>query len=164
MWERSHLTTACMACQPLCGRKFPQSVCNLQKCVVKFDQIGGEHMFTGEKVSTFRERFTQLVDESNKSLSQLSRELHISNQTLSAWRTGVRSPKEPTIIAVADYFKVNVKWLMGFDVVKKVNRHMIISNSELFRKIIMNMDASDYETVMNIFEKTEMRMRENGKL
>lgn len=121
-------------------------------------------MFTGEKVSTFRERFAQLVDESHKSLSQISRELHISNQTLSAWRTGARSPKEPTIIAVADYFKVNVKWLMGFDVVKKENRHMIISNSELFRKIIMNMDASDYETVMNIFEKTEMRMRENGEL
>ena len=119
-------------------------------------------MFTGKKVATFQERFKQIVDESGKSLTQLSKELHISNQTLSAWRIGTRSPKEPTIIAVADYFGVNVKWLMGFDVVKKANRHMIISNSDLFRKIIMGMEPEDYETVMRIFEKTEIAMREKG--
>jgi transcriptional regulator with XRE-family HTH domain len=121
-------------------------------------------MFTGEKVATFQERFSQLVEESGKSLVQLSKELHISNQALSTWRTGLRSPKEPTIIAVADYFKVNVQWLMGFDVVKKSNRYIIISNSEIFRKIINAMTPSDYETVMRIFEKTEIAMRERGEL
>ena len=121
-------------------------------------------MFTGEKVSTFQERFSQLVEESGKSLLQLSKELHISNQALSTWRTGIRSPKEPTIIAVANYFGVNVQWLMGFDVIKKANRHVIVSNSDIFRKIIMNMTPSDYETVMNIFEKTEIAMREKGEL
>lgn len=121
-------------------------------------------MFTGEKVSNFQERFSQLVEESGKSLLKLSKELHISNQALSSWRTGVRSPKEPTIIAVANYFGVNVQWLMGFDVVKKANRHIIISNSDLFRKILMAMEPSDYETVMKIFEKTELAMRERGEL
>ena len=121
-------------------------------------------MFTGKKVSNFQERFSQLVDESGKSLLKLSKELHISNQALSSWRTGVRSPKEPTIIAVANYFSVNVQWLMGYDVVKKSNRHIIISNSELFRKIIMNMTPEDYETVMRIFEKTEQMLREKGEL
>lgn len=121
-------------------------------------------MFTGEKVSNFQERFSQLVEESGKSLLKLSKELHISNQALSSWRTGVRSPKEPTIIAVANYFGVNVQWLMGFDVVKKANRHIIISNSDLFRKILMAMEPADYETVMKIFEKTELAMRERGEL
>ena len=115
-------------------------------------------MFTGKKISNFQQRFTQLVEESGKSLLQLSKELHISNQALSSWRTGVRSPKEPTIIAVANYFHVNVEWLMGFDVVKKQNRHIIISNSEIFRKIIMGMSPEDYETVMKIFEKTEIEI------
>ena len=95
---------------------------------------------------------------------KLSKELHISNQALSTWRTGQRSPKEPTIVAVADFFNVNVQWLMGFDVVKKANRHIIISNSELFRKIIMGMEPEDYETVMKIFEKTETAMKERGEL
>ena len=121
-------------------------------------------MFTGKRVSTFQERFSQLVDESGKSLLKLAKELHMSNQTLSAWRTGVRSPKEPTIIAVANYFGVNVGWLMGFDVIKKANRHIIVSNSELFRKILMAMTPEDYETVMKIFEKTEIAMRERGEL
>ena len=121
-------------------------------------------MFTGKKVSTFQERFSQLVDESGKSLLKLSKELHISNQALSTWRTGIRSPKEPTIISVANYFGVNVQWLMGFDVVKKANRHIIISNSEMFRKIIMHMEPEDYETVMRIFEKTETKMKENGEI
>ena len=121
-------------------------------------------MFTGQKVSNFQERFSQLVEESGQSMLKLSKELHMSNQALSAWKTGVRSPKEPTIIAVADYFNVNVQWLMGFDVVKKANRHIIISNSDLFRKIIMNMSREDYETVMKIFEKTETQMKERGEL
>ena len=121
-------------------------------------------MFTGKKVSTFQERFTQLVNESGKSLLKLSKELHISNQALSTWRTGVRSPKEPTIIAVADYFHVNVQWLMGFDVIKKANRHIIVSNSEIFRKILLAMEPEDYETVMRIFEKTEIAMKERGEL
>ena len=121
-------------------------------------------MFTGKQVSNFQERFSQLVDESGKSLVQLSKEIHMSNQALSTWRTGQRTPKEQTIIALADFFNVNVGWLMGFDVVKKANRHIIIQDSELFRKIIMGMERNDYETVMRIFEKTELAMRERGEL
>ena len=121
-------------------------------------------MFTGKRVSDFQHRFSQLVEESGKSLLQLSKEIHISNQALSTWRTGQRTPKEPTIVAVADFFNVNVGWLLGFDVVKKANRHIIISNSELFRKIIMGMEPEDYETVMKIFEKTEYNMRMRGEL
>ena len=120
-------------------------------------------MFTGLKVSTFQERFTQLVEESGKSLLKLSKDLHISNQALSTWRTGQRSPKEPTIIAVADYFNVNVQWLMGFDVIKKANRYIIVSDSKLFRKILNGMTPEDYETVMKIFENTEIAMRERGE-
>ena len=121
-------------------------------------------MFTGQKVSNFQERFSQLVEESGKSLLKLSKELHMSNQALSTWKTGLRSPKMPTIMAVAEYFGVNVEWLLGFDVVKKANRHIIISNSDLFRKIIMGMTPQDYETVMKIFEKTETAMKERGEL
>ena len=132
--------------------------------MVVFDQFkGGMLMFTGKKVSNFTERFSQLVEESGKSLVQLSKEIHMSNQALSTWRTGQRTPKEPTIIALANHFNVNVGWLMGFDVVKKANRYIIISDSDLFRKILMGMTPEDYETVMKIFEKTEISMKERGE-
>ena len=71
------------------------------------------------KVATFRERITELLDECDQTASVLAKNLHVSRQTLSAWKTGVRSPKEPTIIAIARYFGVNELWLMGFDVQKK---------------------------------------------
>jgi len=74
------------------------------------------------KVTTFKERFSDLLDGSDKTLMELSKELHVSNQTLSAWKLGTRSPKEPTIIAIANHFHVSVEWLMGFNVPKQGNQ------------------------------------------
>ena len=70
------------------------------------------------KVTTFKERFGQLLDESEKTMTDLSKELHVSNQTISAWKLGTRSPKEPTVIAIANHFRVSVEWLLGFNVPK----------------------------------------------
>ena len=122
----------------------------------------------GKKIQTFQERFSTLVDESEKTLTQLSKELHMSNQTLSAWRNGTRSPKEPTIIAIAEYFDVDVRWLMGFDVEKESNRKeqrkVVIPDSNLFRKLIFAMSPTDYTTMMQIFERTERKLKEKGEL
>ena len=71
-----------------------------------------------EKISTFRERFVELCESSGKTNTELAKELHVSNQTISAWKTGVRSPKEPVVESIANYFRVSPKWLMGFDVNK----------------------------------------------
>lgn len=123
-------------------------------------------MYTGLKVSNFQERFTELVAESGKSLLKLSKELHISNQTLSAWRTGTRSPKPPTVTAVADYFNVSVKWLYGFDVEKSTfnPKNILNRDSDLIKKVIVNMSPDDFTLVQQIFEKTELAMRERGEL
>ena len=123
-------------------------------------------MYTGLKVSNFQERFTELVAESGKSLLKLSKELHISNQTLSAWRAGTRSPKPPTVTAVANYFNVSFKWLYGFDVEKNVfNPNNILNkDSDLIKKVIINMSPDDFTLVQSIFEKTEIAMRERGEL
>lgn len=124
-------------------------------------------MYTGKKTKTFKDRFAQLVEESEKTAMELSKELHVSVQTVSAWKLGVRSPKEPAIIAIANHFHVSVKWLMGFDVEKEEQieqSSVVIPDTDLFRKIIMNMSPSDYRIVMQIFEKTETDMREKGIL
>lgn len=72
-----------------------------------------------EKISTFRERFVELCESSGKTNTELAKELHVSNQTISAWKTGTRSPKEPVVGAIANYFHVSPKWLIGFDVKKE---------------------------------------------
>lgn len=73
---------------------------------------------SGKKVSTFRERFTELVVSSGKSQSSIADEFHVAKQTISAWITGQSSPRSPVLSALADYFGVSVAWLMGFDVPK----------------------------------------------
>ena len=117
-------------------------------------------MYTKQKVSTFRDRFSELVNESKKTTVALAKELHVSNQTVSAWKTGTRSPKEPTIIAIAKYFKVNVSWLMGFDVEKYTEeKTSMIPDLDTFKKIFLAMTPDDSATVMRIFEKTELAMK-----
>lgn len=79
------------------------------------------------KVSTFRERFYELISSGDKTMKDFSKDLHVSNQTISAWKTGARSPKEPTIIAIANHFGVSVQWLMGFDVPKHIRPELNLS-------------------------------------
>lgn len=73
---------------------------------------------TGKKISTFRERFSELCNSNPRNDTLIAEELHVSKQTISAWKAGTRSPKSPTIITIANYFQVDVAWLMGFDVEK----------------------------------------------
>ena len=120
---------------------------------------------TGELVSNFKDRFSELFEESGKTTTSLAAELRVSNQTVSAWKTGARSPKEPTVIAIADYFGVSVQWLLGFDVEKEAPKSktaIVIPNSEMFTKIVHYMSTADYETVMGIFDKTYKKMKERG--
>lgn len=41
---------------------------------------------------------------------------------------------------------------------------VLVTDSELMTKLLVNMDSEDYKTVMEIFEKTERKMREKGEL
>lgn len=122
-------------------------------------------MHTGTKVATFRERFNQIFDEKETNNTALAKELNVSNQTISAWRIGSRSPKVPTVVAIADYFNVALEWLLGFDVPKEAPHRdvpIVIPNSEMFTKIVHYMSHADYVTVMEIFDKTYKKMREMG--
>lgn len=47
---------------------------------------------SGEKVSSFRERFAELVSSCGKSQSSIAAEFGVAKQTISAWITGQTSP------------------------------------------------------------------------
>lgn len=116
------------------------------------------------KVTTFRERFSDLIDESGKTLTSIAKDLHVSNQTISAWRTGVRSPKAPTILTIANYFGVTVEWLMGFDFEKMQKKEdripIVVPDSERFVKLVRYMPQDEYLMVMNAFSRAEKRLKE----
>lgn len=82
-------------------------------------------MHTGEKVATFSDRFSELVTEytTTKGFNEtdLARDLYSSKQTINAWKSGKRSPKQPTVITIANFFNVSVAWLNGFDVEKSAD-------------------------------------------
>lgn len=118
------------------------------------------------KVATSIERLNDLFDSDARSDTAIANDLHVSKQTLSAWRKGRRSPKKSVLIKIAELYNVSLEWILGFDVEKCMDnsRSVIIPDTELFKKILMNMTPSEYRTVMEIFERTNIRMKESGKL
>lgn len=74
--------------------------------------------YTGRKVSTFKDRFSELCDSHPMNDSGIASALNVSRQTVCSWKAGTRSPKDLTIRAIAQYFGVGIAWLMGFDTEK----------------------------------------------
>lgn len=118
------------------------------------------------KVATSVERLNDLFDADSRNDTAIANALHVSKQTLSAWRKGRRSPKKSVLIKISELYNVSLEWLLGFDVEKCINNSglMIVPDTELFRKILLNMTPDEYRTVMEIFERTNIRMQEEGKL
>lgn len=73
---------------------------------------------TGKKVTTFKERFADLLRERPESATDLAGKMHVSKQTISAWKLGDRRPNRFTTDAIAEFFGVSAEWLNGFDVEK----------------------------------------------
>ena len=71
-----------------------------------------------EKTSDLPSRLAQAIQETVGSATRLAEEIGMSKQTISAYVTGVRSPKRPTINAMAHTLGVNPLWLMGYDAPK----------------------------------------------
>jgi len=122
-------------------------------------------MHSGLLVSTFQERFNILFNDSGKTIKELAKDLHVSFQTISAWKIGTRSPKEPTVIAIADYFGVSVPWLLGFDVEKedtRTKRTITLPNASAFSRMLNYMSLEDYDTLWHIFDRANKKMQEKG--
>lgn len=117
------------------------------------------------KIATSYERINELLDSDPRSLTAIADDLGVSKQAVSAWKTGVRSPKKSVLIKIAETYHVSVEWLMGFDVERNGEEHpLFVPDAEIFRKIILSLSPEDYRTVMQIFEKAEQRLRQLGKL
>ena len=115
------------------------------------------------KVATNQERLNELFDKDPRTDSAIADALGVSKQTISMWRHGTRSPKKQMLIKIAELYNVSIEWLMGFDD-NKDPRYIVVSNAELFQKLLLGMKPLDYEVVMEILERTETEMRARGEL
>jgi len=64
-------------------------------------------------MADFTSRFIELTSRYSGSDTDLGNALGVSKQTISAWKTGKRFPKQPAVRSIASFFGVSIPWLMG---------------------------------------------------
>ncbi|HGD0066759.1 TPA: helix-turn-helix domain-containing protein [Streptococcus agalactiae] len=60
-------------------------------------------------------RIGELIEDSNKTLKEISLETGISYSTLGNYNQGTRTPKKENAKILADYFDVSVPYLLGYE-------------------------------------------------
>ena len=60
-------------------------------------------------------RIGELINSSDKSLKQISQEININYETLSAYKRQLRRPKKENAKILAEYFGVTIPYLLGLD-------------------------------------------------
>lgn len=116
--------------------------------------------YSRKKSETFKDRFNDLCEHSTIPTIGLATALGVSKQTISAWRIGTRSPKDLTVKAIADFFDVNVDWLMGYDVEKYKFK---ISTSEMFSEDYMpNIHSEEARILARGVDKLSPEQREQA--
>lgn len=113
-----------------------------------------------DKNNSFFTRLQSLLDKSNMTYSDLSKELEINKSTISMWKNGKVTPSTKMILKIAEYFNVSATYLMyGEELDKKWTELMDtkekIKNSSsetlkeflaIIKKIITENDSADIFT------------------
>ena len=58
------------------------------------------------------EKFQSLLDKTNKTPYQVSKDTGISTATLSSWKNGVYVPKTDKLMILAKYFDVSIEYFL----------------------------------------------------
>ena len=61
-------------------------------------------------------RIGELINSSDKSLKQISQEININYETLSAYKRQLRRPKKENAKILAEYFGVTLPYLLGLEI------------------------------------------------
>lgn len=67
----------------------------------------------------FAKRFSHILSNSDETTYSLAEKLGMTPATISRYANGLMAPKLPTVYSIADIFKINPLWLMGYDDVSK---------------------------------------------
>lgn len=113
----------------------------------------------------FQSRLRQSINNKGISASELSRLSGVGKSDISNYLNGKYEAKQDKVYMLARALDVDPGWLMtGVEQIPDPDRQIVIPDSELFGKILLGMDPIDYQIVMEILERTEIRLRKEGKL
>lgn len=65
--------------------------------------------------SIFKDRINYLFEGRGLGVNALAAELGMSAPTLSRYLSGQRAPETRYLLAISDYFKVSIDWLLGLE-------------------------------------------------
>lgn len=92
-------------------------------------------------------RISILIENSGKTLKEISKEIGINYATLSAYKRQIRYPKREKATKLADYFGVSIPYLLGTDD-EPTNNNLIDNN--IFSKLVIE----NGKTLKEISEET----------
>jgi transcriptional regulator with XRE-family HTH domain len=61
------------------------------------------------------ERLNEVFDSDPRTDSMIAESFHVSKQTISAWRTGSRSPRKSKLQEIADFYHKDIIWFFGYE-------------------------------------------------
>lgn len=102
-------------------------------------------------VAEFSERFSELIGD--ESYTKVGDRIGLSKQTVSAYASGERNPKKPTIQAIALHYGVNPAWLIGLDAPKYTKGPTPSSESGPKSKTRV-----EIESIMNTLDETKLKL------
>lgn len=70
----------------------------------------------------FGKRFSELLESSAETTYTIGEKLSLNPGTISRYANGLMAPKIPTLYMLANLFRVNPSWLMGYDAPKYEDR------------------------------------------
>lgn len=111
------------------------------------------------KADNFSSRISELVADSNKSMTVIANELGVAKQTVSAWCTGRRKPKGITLSYLANYFKTSILWLNGLSNEKHPDNYEYLNKKT--NEFVLMRAGRDPETGEKYSIKVELVFKDN---
>ena len=113
----------------------------------------------------FSSRLREALIKADMSASDLSRNSGVGKSDISNYLNNKYLPKQDKVYLLAKALNVNPGWLMtGVEQIVREPRPIVIPDTITFRRIAEEMSPDDYEMVMEVFERTYKKMKEEGKV
>ena len=113
----------------------------------------------------FKDNLNYYLQKQKKKQKDLAEYVGAKTTTVSGWTRGISYPRADAMEKIAMFFGVPTSRLVGDrNDSNEPGGRIIIPDTITFRQIVGEMNPDDYEIVMEAFERTYKRMKEEGKV
>lgn len=121
-----------------------------------------------EQITTFSGRLNEALSIRNIFPVDLAKKTHISESTISQYRSGYAKPKEDKLCRIANALNVNPVWLMGLNVPMECDSSCVIGNkspidiSRSEYKLVVAFRAADKGTKNSVLKLLDLEAKEKN--